>query len=165
LKVGSRFPFPPMFSYKERSDPLIIHPLPSLQFGGQAGEFLQVFDFNKAVCIPAVVSFGNGIRIFPKSGKIMGRGLFPRVQTFKKPGSPRLHLHPALSGPSADGYPFCSPATALSRAFTNWPTSVSPVGFERQPSPCSEMRMPSFIRFRCSRLNRSDGAPLRMGVR
>jgi hypothetical protein len=82
IKLGSRFPFPAMPSREEKSDSLIIHPLLSLQFGGQAGEFQQVFDFNKTVCILAVVGFGNGVGIFPKSGKIMGKGLFLRAQTF-----------------------------------------------------------------------------------
>jgi hypothetical protein len=81
IKLGSRFPFPAMPSCEEESDPLIIHPLPSLQFGGQAGEFQQVFDFNKTVCILAVVGFGNGVGIFPKSGKIMGTGLIPGALT------------------------------------------------------------------------------------
>ena len=86
--MGSRLPFPPMPSYNEKSDPLIIHPLASLQFWGQAGEFQQVFDFNKAIYILALVSFGNGVRIFPKSGKILGMGFFARAQTSKKPGLP-----------------------------------------------------------------------------
>jgi hypothetical protein len=81
IKLGSRFPFPAMPSREEKSDPLIIHPLLSLQFGGQAGEFQQVFDFNKTLCIVAVLGFGNGVGIFPKSGKIMGTGLIPGALT------------------------------------------------------------------------------------
>lgn len=108
--------------------------------------------------------FGKIGQDFSQKWKNHGYGFVPRGQTFKRPGSPRLHLHPELSGPSVDGYPFCSPATALSSPFANWPASLSLMGAERQPSLSLEMMVPSFIRFRCHRLNHSGGALLRMEV-